>query len=179
MRRSFRRASQASSALGLVAVTLALSALAAPPATTQVANAGSGLADVSARPLIARPSVLWYPGFARDAELRGAWVRALGHEREDDYLAAARIFESLIERAPEEPHTYWRIARDYAWLAELEPPSASRLRTRYANLAIGAGHAMMGISLGPVTGCLLAEILAGETPRIDLSQLSPDRYDRR
>ena len=50
---------------------------------------------------------------------------------------------------------------------------------RFANLSIGAGHAMMGISLGPVTGRLIAEILAGETPRIDLAQLSPDRYDRR
>ena len=38
---------------------------------------------------------------------------------------------------------------------------------------------MMGMSLGPVTGQLIAEILAGETPRIDLAQLSPDRYARR
>jgi D-amino-acid dehydrogenase len=49
---------------------------------------------------------------------------------------------------------------------------------RFANLSIGAGHAMMGMSLGPVTGQLIAEILAGETPRIDLTQLSPDRYAR-
>jgi D-amino-acid dehydrogenase len=47
---------------------------------------------------------------------------------------------------------------------------------RYANLSIAAGHAMMGMSLGPVTGRLIAEILAGETPGIDLTQLSPDRY---
>jgi len=49
---------------------------------------------------------------------------------------------------------------------------------RFANLSIAAGHAMMGMSLGPVTGRLIAEILAGETPRIDLTQLSPDRYAR-
>jgi glycine/D-amino acid oxidase-like deaminating enzyme len=35
---------------------------------------------------------------------------------------------------------------------------------------------MMGMSLGPVTGSLIAEILAGETPAIDMTQLSPDRY---
>ena len=35
---------------------------------------------------------------------------------------------------------------------------------------------MMGMSLGPVTGRLIAEILAGETPPIDLALLSPDRY---
>jgi D-amino-acid dehydrogenase len=51
--------------------------------------------------------------------------------------------------------------------------------TRFANLSIAAGHAMMGISLGPVTGQLISEILAGETPRLDLTQLSPDRYAAR
>ena len=47
---------------------------------------------------------------------------------------------------------------------------------RFANLSIATGHAMMGISLGPVTGKLIAEILAGELPQIDMAQLSPDRY---
>lgn len=47
---------------------------------------------------------------------------------------------------------------------------------RFANLSIAAGHAMMGMSLGPVTGKLISEVLAGETPQIDLTQLSPDRY---
>jgi D-amino-acid dehydrogenase len=47
---------------------------------------------------------------------------------------------------------------------------------KFANLSIATGHAMMGLSLGPVTGKLMAEVLAGETPQIDLTQLSPDRY---
>jgi D-amino-acid dehydrogenase len=50
---------------------------------------------------------------------------------------------------------------------------------RYANLAIASGHAMMGMSLGPVTGRLVAELLSGETPRLDLSLVSPDRYASR
>jgi glycine/D-amino acid oxidase-like deaminating enzyme len=37
----------------------------------------------------------------------------------------------------------------------------------------------MGMSLGPGTGELIAQVLAGETPQIDLALLSPDRYDRR
>ena len=45
-----------------------------------------------------------------------------------------------------------------------------------ANLSIATGHAMMGMSLGPVTGKLIAEILAGENPQLDMAQLSPDRY---
>jgi len=46
----------------------------------------------------------------------------------------------------------------------------------YSNLVIAAGHAMMGVSLGPITGRLAAELLSGEQPGIDLSLLSPDRY---
>ena len=147
-RRSFRRAGRA--ALGLAAATLALSALASLPGATPVAHAGPALPDVAARPPAAPPAVLWYPGFARDAELREAWVRALAHEREYDYLAAARIFEALIEQAPEDPHTYWRIARDYAWLAELEPTSETRQRTRYGNLAMA--WADRGLQLDPRCG---------------------------
>ena len=47
---------------------------------------------------------------------------------------------------------------------------------RYANLGIAAGHAMVGISLGPVTGRLMAEVLAGEPPSVDIGLLKPDRY---
>ena len=47
---------------------------------------------------------------------------------------------------------------------------------RYANLAIATGHAMMGVSLAPITGKLIAEILSGESPSLDLDALSPDRY---
>lgn len=47
---------------------------------------------------------------------------------------------------------------------------------RYANLSAATGHAMMGLSLGPVTGKLMAELLSGEKPSIDLQALSPDRY---
>ncbi|HZI32604.1 MAG TPA: FAD-dependent oxidoreductase, partial [Candidatus Binatia bacterium] len=47
---------------------------------------------------------------------------------------------------------------------------------KWANLSLATGHAMMGMSLGPVTGKLMAEILAGEKPAPDLALLSPDRY---
>ena len=48
--------------------------------------------------------------------------------------------------------------------------------SRFANLVIGTGHAMMGLSLGPITGQLLAEILSDEAPSIPLNLLRPDRY---
>jgi D-amino-acid dehydrogenase len=65
--------------------------------------------------------------------------------------------------------------------AGLRPVSPDGLpyfgRTRVVNnLSIGTGHAMMGLSLGPITGKLLAETLADEAPSIGLAMVDPDRY---
>jgi D-amino-acid dehydrogenase len=46
------------------------------------------------------------------------------------------------------------------------------------NLLVATGHAMLGTTLGPVTGQLIADMVAGEKPRFDLALLSPDRYSR-
>jgi D-amino-acid dehydrogenase len=35
---------------------------------------------------------------------------------------------------------------------------------------------MMGLSLGPITGKLVSEILSDEKPAIDVAMLHPDRY---
>ena len=47
---------------------------------------------------------------------------------------------------------------------------------RYSNLCLATGHAMMGLSLGPITGRLITEILSDETPSIQIRLLNPDRY---
>ena len=47
---------------------------------------------------------------------------------------------------------------------------------RFENLSVATGHGMMGLSLGPVTGKLVAGILSGDEPEWDISMLSPDRY---
>jgi D-amino-acid dehydrogenase len=39
-----------------------------------------------------------------------------------------------------------------------------------------AGHAMMGMSLGPITGSLVSQIIDKQAPEIPMSRLSPDRY---
>ncbi len=46
----------------------------------------------------------------------------------------------------------------------------------HSNLSIATGHAMMGVSLGPITGTLMAETLCGERPSIEIGMLSPDRH---
>ncbi|MCA1596617.1 MAG: FAD-dependent oxidoreductase, partial [Chloroflexi bacterium] len=47
---------------------------------------------------------------------------------------------------------------------------------RFPNLIAAAGHAMMGVSLAPITGQVVAGMLGGEPPAVDLSLLSPDRF---
>jgi D-amino-acid dehydrogenase len=49
---------------------------------------------------------------------------------------------------------------------------------RYANLSTATGHAMMGVSLAPITGTLIAQVLSGEPTSIPIAALSPDRYAR-
>ena len=48
--------------------------------------------------------------------------------------------------------------------------------SRFANLSVATGHAMMGMSLGPITGKLIAETLSGEPLSCSIEGLSPDRY---
>jgi D-amino-acid dehydrogenase len=47
---------------------------------------------------------------------------------------------------------------------------------RYDNLVIATGHAMMGLSLAPITGKIVGQLVAGEGPDHDLAILSPDRF---
>jgi D-amino-acid dehydrogenase len=46
----------------------------------------------------------------------------------------------------------------------------------YENLLIATGHAMMGLSLGPVTGQIIAALLEEEPTGYDLALLDPDRF---
>lgn len=47
---------------------------------------------------------------------------------------------------------------------------------RLSNLVVATGHAMLGVSLGPITGRLVSQIISGEESEFDLDPLSPDRY---
>lgn len=56
-------------------------------------------------------------------------------------------------------------------------PYLGRAR-RPGNLLVATGHAMMGLSLGPVTGRIIATLLEGGRPEFDLTLLDPHRYTR-
>ena len=48
--------------------------------------------------------------------------------------------------------------------------------TTEKNVFIASGHSMMGLSLAPVTGQLMAQLLCGEQPEIGIAQLAPQRF---
>jgi D-amino-acid dehydrogenase len=45
-----------------------------------------------------------------------------------------------------------------------------------SNLVVATGHAMLGMTLGPITGKLVAQIVCRQVPTVDLAALSPDRF---
>jgi D-amino-acid dehydrogenase len=47
---------------------------------------------------------------------------------------------------------------------------------RHANLWFAFGHAHHGLTLGPVTGRIIAEMMTGETPLVDPRPFRADRF---
>jgi D-amino-acid dehydrogenase len=72
----------------------------------------------------------------------------------------------------------FRDVQPWAGLRPCSPdglPYVGRFR-RYTNLSIATGHAMLGVSLGPITGKLMADILSGKEPSVEIAALNPERY---
>ena len=54
-------------------------------------------------------------------------------------------------------------------------PIISRVK-RFENLIVAAGHAMLGMSLGPITGKLVSQLVHAEKTEVEISALSADRF---
>jgi len=76
---------------------------------------------------------------------------------------------------------------DISWVTGLEPwvglrpLSADGLPyigafSQYPNLIAATGHAMLGISLSPITGKLICDIVSGNELDFDMRMLSPNRF---
>jgi D-amino-acid dehydrogenase len=85
--------------------------------------------------------------------------------------AAARVFAIDDERP---------VVETWAGLRPCTPDGLPVIGRPYGvePLVIATGHARKGLSLSPVTGRLVAELIAGEAPSLDLAPLSPDRFRR-
>jgi D-amino-acid dehydrogenase len=47
---------------------------------------------------------------------------------------------------------------------------------RQRNVVLATGHCMLGLSLGPITGRLVTELVEGTPPSVDLTLLRPERF---
>ena len=99
----------------------------------------------------------------------------------DESISARRvagIIRSVSQYYPEFGPADFEGVRPWRGLRPCPPDGLPYLgRTgRFDNLILATGHGMMGMSMGPVTGQLVAEIIAGETPSQDLALLTPDRF---
>ena len=81
----------------------------------------------------------------------------------------ARAFFPLAERRDEEP---WMGSRPCT--PDMMPIIGKA--PRHKNLWFGFGHAHHGLTLGPVTGRLLAEMITGETPVVDPKPYRAERF---
>ena len=54
-------------------------------------------------------------------------------------------------------------------------PYLGRTRAK-RNLVVATGHSMMGLSLGPVTGEIVAQLVCGEPTSVALREVDPDRH---
>lgn len=84
--------------------------------------------------------------------------------------AAARCYPGLDRRAME--------GEVSVGLRPCSPDGLPYLGYAMENLVIATGHAMMGMSLGPISGQIVADLLSGERPPFDLRPLDPLRFTR-
>jgi D-amino-acid dehydrogenase len=107
--------------------------------------------------------------FAGAFELAGLDL-SVDLRRVEGILAGAR--SHLPGLGPLQPRQLWRGLRP---LSPDDLPLVGRLR-ELPNLIVATGHGMKGMCQGPATGELAAQLVAGETPSLDPTPFSPDRF---
>jgi D-amino-acid dehydrogenase len=93
-------------------------------------------------------------------------------ERVEQIIAAARLY------FPEFTEADFAGVRPWFGYRPVSPdglPYIGRFN-RYGNLTTASGHAMLGLTMAPISGLLIAEVLAGRKPSVDLGLLNPNRY---
>jgi D-amino-acid dehydrogenase len=108
----------------------------------------------------------------------GGTMEIDGLDRRINARRVAGIVKAVSRYYPDFTAQDFRDIRPWSGLRPCSPDGLPYIgRTRgYRNLVLGTGHAMMGLSLGPITGRLLAEVLSDEPASHDLALLDPDRY---
>ena len=98
--------------------------------------------------------------------------QSVNKRRVDGYLKAVKDYL---------PDYEYENMKDLPVWAGLRPCSPDGLPyigrdKKYDNLIVAAGHAMIGFTLGPATGKLVAEIVAGQPTTLNIDKLAVDRF---
>jgi len=99
----------------------------------------------------------------------------------NDTIRAKRvqqIVESVPRYFPEFTAADFAGVKPWSGLRPVSPdglPYVGRFG-RPANLIAACGHAMLGVTLAPITGVLVADLVAARRPTVALETLNPDRF---
>jgi D-amino-acid dehydrogenase len=114
-----------------------------------------------------------------DGALRvGGTMELSGLDERVDARRVRAIVRAFAEYFPAFSEDDFAGIEPWAGLRPVSPdglPYLGRTR-RWDNLVVATGHAMLGLSLAPATGQIVAGLLEGEAPPLDLALLSPDRF---
>lgn len=94
--------------------------------------------------------------------------------RKNRVVAIARLAETYYEGFEVRPQEEEKAACGLRPVTPDGLPYIGRVSS-WKNLSLATGHAMMGWSLGPVTGKLIAEIISGKATSLSLEGLHPER----
>jgi D-amino-acid dehydrogenase len=104
-----------------------------------------------------------------------------GYDQRVNPKRISGMLKTIASYLPELPIDQFRDVAPWSGFRPCSPdglPYIGRFRD-HQNLVAATGHAMLGLSLSAVTGKLVSEVISGQMPSVELSALSPDRYNRR
>lgn len=147
-------------------------------------QAGKGYSIVLPKPVVMPklPSILVESSIATTPMMHGlrfaGTMEIAGTQLNVNERRVQGIIKGVKEFMPQFENEDFSKVEPWAGLRPCTPdgmPYIGRTQ-RYKNLLVGAGHAMLGWTLGPVTGQMLAEEIAGEKPVVESPLLAVERY---
>jgi D-amino-acid dehydrogenase len=108
----------------------------------------------------------------------GGTMEIAGLNEEINWTRVQGIIKSVPKYYPQFSPEDFRDSKPWCGLRPCSPdglPYIGRAKS-WENVCVATGHAMMGLSLGPITGKLVSQVISGEQTEIDVSLLNPNRY---
>jgi D-amino-acid dehydrogenase len=91
---------------------------------------------------------------------------------------AQAIFNAAKTYYPDLPVEFPAVDKIWSGLRPLSPDGLPYIgrHSKYANLTLAGGHAMLGLSLAAGTGKLVEELVEGRKPSMDISAFNVERF---